>query len=262
MAKTLAGVRGRWIFLAVAISSVVATASERPGEPACLSSGTPPLFAPLDSPPVAQATRVPGGAAPPAGAGCFGKSDSGVTWITVASVVRMSSSQNTFIERFGSISTLLAVQYWSTTDHKWRPLASSASAVNSASSKLPRADYSLAELLTGEDRYYSMTDTRSGRAVTYRLRLWQSQPTGLVVEVDNVDAIKQWGITLYAPGGLHSLYFLKKQSPDIWTYYSITRVLPNSFLAVGHDKSYINRAVALYRYITGLPTDAEPPSAP
>jgi len=80
-------------------------------------------------------------------------------------------------------------------------------------------------------------------------------------EITNVDAIKQWGITLYAPGGLHTLYFLKKQSPDIWAYYSITRVLPNSFLAEGHDKSYINRAVALYRYIVGLQTDAEPPSA-
>jgi hypothetical protein len=139
-------------------------------------------------------------------------------------------------------------------------MVSSASAIASASSRLPRGDYSLAELITGEDRYYSMTDTRSGRAVTYRLRLWQNQPTELVVEITNVDAIKQWGITLYAPGGLRTLYFLKKQSPDIWAYYSITRVLPDSFLAEGHDKSYINRAVALYRYIVGLQTDAEPPA--
>jgi hypothetical protein len=116
--------------------------------------------------------------------------------------------------------------------------------------------------MTGEDRYYSVTDSRSGRAVTYRLRLWPSPPTGLVVEIANVDAIRQWGITLYAPGGLHTLYFLRKQSPDAWAYYSITRILPNSFLAEGHDKSFINRAVAVYRHIVGLPTDADPPSAP
>ncbi|MDB6013228.1 MAG: hypothetical protein JWL65_5478 [Gammaproteobacteria bacterium] len=54
---------------------------------------------------------------------------------------------------------------------------------------------------------------------------------GLVVEITNVDAIKQWGITLYAPGGVTSMYFLKKQSQNLWVYYSITRVLPNSFLA-------------------------------
>jgi hypothetical protein len=153
------------------------------------------------------------------------------------------------------------VRYWSTTEQKWRPLVSSASAIASANSTLPRADYSLAELVTGEDRYYSVTDSRSGRAVTYRLRLWENQPTGVVVESANVDAIRLWGITLYAPGGLHTLYFLKKQSPGVWAYYSITRLLPNSLLAEGHDKSFINRAVALYRHIVGLPTDAEPPAA-
>ena len=260
MAKTLAEIRVRWILLVAAVTGVVAMASDKPGEPACLSGGVPPLYAPLNAPPIAQAIRVPTGAAPPAGASCFGKSDSAV-WITVASIVQTSDSQTTFIERFGSISALLAVRYWSTTDQKWRPMVSAASAVASASSRLPRADYSLAELVTGEDRYYTMADTRSGRAFIYRLRLWQNQPTEVVLEVTNVDAIKQWGITLYAPGGLRTLYFLKKQSPGVWAYYSITRVLPNSFLAEGHDKSYINRAVALYRHIVGLPTDAEPPAA-
>jgi hypothetical protein len=69
-------------------------------------------------------------------------------------------------------------------------------------------------------------------------------------------------LVFVAVGGLHTLYFLKKESPDTWAYYSITRILPNSFLAEGHDKSFINRAIAVYRHIVGLPTDAEPPSAP
>jgi hypothetical protein len=263
MRITLVGARSGWLVFVAALTNAVAMASDRPAQPpACLSSGVSPVFPPLNAAPVAQATRAPGGRAFPAGASCFEKSDSAVTWITVASTVRSSNNLDAFIERFGSVSTLLAVKYWSTTEQKWRPLVSSASAVAATNPKTPRADYSLAELLTGEDRYYSVTDSRSGRAVTYRLRLWPSQPTGLVVESANVDAIKQWGITLYAPGGLHTLYFLRRQSPDAWAYYSITRILPNSLLADGHDKSFINRAVALYRHIVGLPTDAEPPSAP
>jgi hypothetical protein len=259
--KTLAGVRGSWLPLAVALTSAVARASDPPAQPACMRSGVPPIYSPLNAPPIAQATRVSGGGTPPAGAGCFEKSDSAATWITVASIVRTSNSQNAFIARIGAISTLLAVQYWSTTEQKWRPMVTSASAITSANSRLPRADYSLADLVAGEDRYYSVTDSRSGRAVAYRLRLLQSQPTDLLMETANVDAIRQWGITVYAPGGLHTLYFLKKQSPDVWDYYSITRVLPDTFLAAGHDESFINRAVALYRHIVGLPTDAEPPSA-
>jgi hypothetical protein len=62
---------------------------------------------------------------------------------------------------------------------------------------------------------------------------------------------------LYATAGLHTLYFLKKQSADVWACYSITRV-PNTFLAEGHDKSFINRAIALYRHIVGLPTNPGP----
>jgi hypothetical protein len=262
MTKTFAGTRGGWLVLAAAVTSAVAMASDRPAQPVCLSSGVSPVFPALNAAPVAQATRASGSRAFPAGASCFEKSDSAATWITVASTVQTSASLNAFIERFGSVSRLLAVQYWSTTEQKWRPLVLSASAVASTNPRIPRADYSVAELVTGEDRYYSMADSRSGRAVTYRLRLWSSQPTELAVESANVDAIKQWGITLYSPGGLNTLYFLRKQSPDVWTYYSITRVLPNSFLAEGHDKSFINRAVAVYRYIVGVPTDAEPPSAP
>ena len=261
MAKTLAGIRGGWLPLAFALTSGVAMASDLPAEPACMRNGAPPVYAPLNAPPIARAMRVSAGGIPPAGASCFEKSDSAATWITVASIVRTSNSQNAFIARLGAISTLAAVQYWSTTEQKWRPMVTSASAITSARSRLPRADYSLADLVAGEDRYYSVTDSRSGRAVAYRLRLLQSQPTGLLVETANVDAIRQWGITVYAPGGLHTLYFLKKQSPDVWDYYSVTRVLPDTFLAEGHDKSFINRAVALYRHIVGLPTDAEPPSA-
>lgn len=248
--------------IAIAVAAATATASDRPVELACLSDGAPPSFAPLNSPPVVHAARVSNGAPPPAGAGCFGKTDSAATWITVASLVQTSESQSALLQRFGSVSTLLSVQYWSTTDGKWRPLVSSASALVSASTRSSRTDFSLAELLTDEDRYYSMTDTRSGRAVTYRLRVRQSEPAGLVVAISNVDAIKQWGITLYAPDGASSLYLLKKRSPDVWAYYSITRLLPNSFLAQGHEKSYINRAVALYRHIVGIATNTEPPSAP
>jgi hypothetical protein len=151
------------------------------------------------------------------------------------------------------------VQYWSTTDHKWRPLVSSASAIVGTQ---PRADYSPGELTTNDARYYQITDTRSGHAVTYQLRLWEAQQGRVVVETSNVDGIRWWGITLYAADGLDTWYFLRQRSPGLWGYYSITRVLPASFLAEGHEKSYINRAVALYRHYMRLPTDIEPPSAP
>lgn len=90
-----------------------------------------------------------GGRAFPAGASCFEKSDSAATWITVASIVQSSNNLDAFIERFGSVSTLLAVRCWSTSEQKWRPLVLSASAIASTNATAPRADYSLAELSIG-----------------------------------------------------------------------------------------------------------------
>lgn len=227
----------------------------------CVDGGTPPRYAPLDAPPITQATRALGATEIPAGAGCFDHANSATMWVTVSSLVRAPADTDTLIGRFGAISRLASVSYWSTTDQQWRPLVSAAHATIAASSLEPRPDYSPAELIKAEVGYYEVTDNRSSRPVTYLLRLRSDAPGKLVVETSNVSPVKKWGITLFAPGGLDTLYFLNQRSPGVWAYYSITRILPNSFLAEGHEKSYINRAVALYRYFTQLPTDAEPPAA-
>ena len=229
----------------------------------CFRGGVPPRYAALDAPPIAQAARIgPNAAGAPAGAGCFGKSDSAAIWITVASVMRSADNRNTFIGRFGAVSQLLTAQYWSTTEQKWRPLVSSAFAIATPDSTQPRGDYSIADLVAGENRYYQVTDSRSGRGVSYRLKMLSSQPGRIVIETANVEPVKKWGLTIYPQEGLHTFYVLDERSPGVWAYYSITRVLPKTFLAEGHEKSYINRAVALYRHYVRLPTNAEPPAAP
>ena len=257
----------KWMLWAAAVLAGVAVfqsgvyANER-NAPECFALGVPPQYAPLNAPPSVQVTRVNSAATPPAGSSCFENSDSPVTWLTVASLVQTPNARNAFIARFGAISKLLAVRYWSTTDHEWRPLVSAASAIVGGTPQRLRADYSVAELALGENDLYSVTDSRSGHDITYRLRVWPTSPDSLVIDIVNVDAIREWGITLYAAGGLHTLYWLQHRSPGIWAYYSITRILPHSSLAKGHDKSLINRAVALYRHFVGLATDAEPPAAP
>jgi hypothetical protein len=244
------------------VFAVAAASSASADGTGCLSSGVQPQYAALGSAPIVRAVRLTGSTGAPAGAVCFDKSDSAVLWITVASLIRSSGSRSTFVGRFGAVSQLLSVQYWSTTDQAWRPLVSAAHAITVASPLEQRADYSAAELATGQDRYYETTDTRLGRSVAYRLRLLLNQPGRVVIETANVEAIKKWGLTIYGPEGLDTMYFLDERSPGVWAYYSITRVLPRNFLAEGHEKSYINRAVALYRHYVSLPTNAEPPSAP
>jgi hypothetical protein len=222
----------------------------------CPGATLQPQYPALGAPPIVDATRRA-----PSGAECFGKPDSAAMWVTVAAVFRTTDNPTVLMEKFGAISQLLGVQYWSTTEQKWRPLVLSAYATSAVNSDAkPRSDYSVAELSAGSDRYYRIADSRSGHDIVYRLKLRSSRPGSLVVETANLEPIKQWGLTFYAAGGLQTLYFLNERAPGVWAYYSITRVLPNSFLAGGHEKSYINRAVALYRHYASIPTNAEPPA--
>jgi len=230
-------------------------------EAACLRAPVQAQYAAPGAPPIVQAIRGAGIAAP-AGAECLGTSDSAALWITVSGVARTPDNSTALVARFAAISQLRGVQYWSTTEQKWRPLVLSAYATTAVSSGAkPRADYSAAELSAMGDRYYRVADSRSGHDVLYRLQLRSSQPGRVVVETENEAPIKQWGLTLYGVGGLHTLYFLNERAPGVWAYYSITRVLPNNFLAGGHERSYINRAVALYRHYMSIPTNVEPPAA-
>jgi len=69
-------------------------------------------------------------------------------------------------------------------------------------------------------------------------------------------------VPLFPPHELQAIYFLERQSSDIWRFYSITRTGKDaSSLAAGHDASAVNRAVAFFRYFAGIPTDQEPPAA-
>jgi hypothetical protein len=69
-------------------------------------------------------------------------------------------------------------------------------------------------------------------------------------------------VTLFHPGDVQSVYFLDRESDNVWRYYNIARTGRNaSRLATGHGSSSINRAVAFYRSLAGIPTDQEPPAA-
>ena len=66
----------------------------------------------------------------------------------------------------------------------------------------------------------------------------------------------------FTPGDLQSMYFLDRESDNVWRYYSIVRVGKNANgLIAGNESSSINRAVAFYRYLVGIPTTQEPPGA-
>lgn len=227
----------------------------------CAHANIRPDYPLMNAPPRVQVTHDASTAIALSGADCFAGPQSRSTWVTVAAVVRTSFDQKAMIERLGAISQLRAAWYWSTTDQAWRPLVSGAYAIESVSAPQPRADYSAAELAAGTSLYYRVTDTRSDLAINYSMQLTAGAAGRIFLDTSNIDPVRTWGITLYGPRSIRTLYFLNELSPGVWSYYSITRAVPATFLANGHDKSFINRAVALFRHYVGIPAKSDPPPA-
>jgi hypothetical protein len=116
-------------------------------------------------------------------------------------------------------------------------------------------------MVEGRTLYFHQEDNVSGKAV-YQLRILKVSLDKLVFSTENVTTMRLLLIPLFQPGEIQSIYFLDRESPDVWRYYCLARTgkKANS-LTAGHQASSINRAVAFYRYLAGIPMEQEPPAA-
>ena len=198
---------------------------------------------------------------PPA---CTGWSEVGFsTLVTTVARFRYASGAEGLLRRIGAISELEGMRYWSTTHKQWQTLIVDSHAVTAARPNQPRQDFAPDEMQEGKVLYLEQADNLSG-AANYRMHIAEVSADRLVFDVENVSTMRYFLFTLFHPGEMQSIYFLDRESESVWRYYSIARMGPNaSRLAAGpgHAASSINRAVAFYRSLVGIPTDQEPPAA-
>ncbi len=181
--------------------------------------------------------------------------------VALAGSFHFSGSIDQLKGRLAAISTFRSLQYWSTTDKEWRPLANDASALTGPDKSRRRADFSASDLIKNSDLYYWEDDSRSGDIV-YRLSTYESTPDSAVIASENITPVRRFFVTMFEPGALQSTIFIQRLSPGVFGIYILSRTGEGtSMLAEGHDDSYVNRAVALYRKLAGIRTDQEPPAA-
>jgi hypothetical protein len=165
------------------------------------------------------------------------------------------------LRRIGAASELAGMRYWSTTHQQWQVLIEAANAVTGSQASQHRQDFRPDEMTAGQVLYFEQADNLSGKA-TYRMHVAEASANRLVFDVENVSTMRYLFLTLFHPGDMQSIYFLDRESENVWRYYSLVRTGRNaSRLTAGHEASSINRAVAYYRSLVGTPTDQEPPTA-
>jgi hypothetical protein len=185
------------------------------------------------------------------------------TLVTTAARFRYTAGAEGLLRRIGAISDLAGMRYWSTTHQHWQTLIVEAHALTGPQPARRRQDFSSDEMQEGKVLYLEQADNLSG-AATYRMQMAEVSADRLVFNVENVSIMRYFFVTLFSPGEMHSIYFLDRESDSVWRYYSMARMGRNaSRLATGpgHASSSINRAVAFYRSLAGIPTDQEPPAA-
>ena len=230
--------------------------------PPCGSTTAPP-YPDMDKSPTAKAwdrSDLSRDWIPPA---CTGWTTPGFTNLVVTvALFRHSSGVEGLLRRIGAISELAGMRYWSTTRKRWQTLIVDAYALPGPAGGRRREDFPPDEIVTGKYLYFQQEDNLSGKAI-YRTHIQSASPDRLVFDTENISAVRYLMWPLFRPGELQSIYFLDRESADVWSYYSISRTGRNAGrLTGGHDASSINRAVAFYRHLAGIPTDQEPPASP
>ena len=166
------------------------------------------------------------------------------------------------LRRIGAISELAGMRYWSTTRKRWRTLVVDAYALTGPEPGQHRKDFTPEEMKEGDVLYFEQVDNLSGKAV-YRMRVLEASADRIVIGVENVTTIRYFLMPILRPGEIQSIYFLDRESNDVWRYYSLVRTGRNaSRLVAGNASSAVNRAAAFYRHFAGIPADQEPPAAP
>jgi len=207
----------------------------------------------------------------------WSKSESGLDWrppactswgatgftTLVTTVARFShtSEAEGLLRHIGAISELAGIRYWSTTHQQWKTLIVDAHALTGLQTNQRRDDFTLDEMKEGNVLYFVQVDNLSGKGI-YRIHFAEVSADRIVFDVENVSTMHYFFITVFHPGEMQSIYFLDRESENVWRYYSIVRAGKNANrLIAGNESSSINRAVAFYRYMVGIATDREPPAA-
>jgi len=183
------------------------------------------------------------------------------TLVTTVARFRDTSDADGLLRHIGAISALAGLRYWSTTHKRWQTLVEDAYALTGSQTGRRRADFTPDEMRQGQTLDFEQVDNLSGKAI-YRMHVAEASANRIVYEVENVSAMHYLFLTVFHPGDIQSIYYLDRESDSVWRYYGIMRIGRNANqMIAGNPSSAVNRAVAFYRQLVGIPADQEPPAA-
>ncbi|MBP6902011.1 MAG: hypothetical protein KBC73_18080 [Burkholderiaceae bacterium] len=226
--------------------------------PQC-GSAPPPAFPPVDRPPLLQcwidADRQDG---PRPDCSLLRQTDHGLLIRLTASAV-LPGGLDEQLARFGAVSQLKGLPYWSYTDRKRQVLIRDSYAVETPGSTTPRPDYTLADLQRGRDLFFVHSDNRSSALVPYAIRLVHQDADRVHLRIENHGDIRFMGLSVVAPGEMQWGVMLERLGGTRYGYRSLLGLKKLRYgTADKHRLSNLARVVAMFDLWSGRQTDIEP----
>jgi len=233
------------------------------GEPhvPCGSDPYPAYAAPGPQPTISlwRADELPADWVPPA---CTGwKPRQGDEVVALAGRFEHQGSFDELVARAGAFSRQTEILYWKEKKKRWEQLYKASAALGSSDPASQRPDFSPAEFGVGTPLYFVQDDTEPIGPIVHELIVRERSQTRLVVSTRSLNRGAVYGMSVIPPGGLEGFFLVEHETGPIWRYYALTRVhllIPAALAPPPED--HLNKAVALFRFLAGIPTDVGPPA--
>ena len=250
------------VLVAIAFVTQVAhhAAAAEPLAP-CGSNPYPAYAPPGPLPALAlwQAGELPAGWVPPACTGWAPREGSVV--FAVAGRFEHEGPFDALLARAGAFSRQTEIRRWNVKTGQWEQQYKASAALTGPDPDSRRPDFKAAEFVEGARLYFVQDAVESLGPIVHELTVRERSAERLVMTTRNVNKGRAYLMPVIDPGGLEGFFMVEREAGSIWRYYSLTRVhllVPDAMAPPPND--HLNKAVALFRFLVGIPTDTEPPA--
>jgi hypothetical protein len=261
--------------LVLALGAAAPTLAQDAPRPPCGGDPPFPAFAPLDAQPAVgvwteKPLKAPGlphvrlwtGTPPidlPASP-CIDWTPGPFT-IALSARFRELRGVEALVERFAATAALKSLPYWAAARERWEPLFEDVYAVRDPQSRERREDFRPEELVPGRNLHIYQDPSGPVGGAVYRMHIQDRRADRLAVLFENVTSARVLGLFPLRPGTLRFVYVLERlpgEEEDLWGYYALLGLTTSPDSA----RTYVNRSAALYRHLTAIPPQQEPPVWP
>lgn len=171
-----------------------------------------------------------------------------------------AASAEEMLQRFGAVSSLRGLPYWSFSESRRETMIRDAFPVIDSERKAG-SDFTVDAMKKGSDLLYRQTDNRSAGGVLYRMRVLEREPRRLLIAVENASPVRFLFMTLFQPGDLQTIYLLEQAKDRTWSYYNLSGIRGSSWATgQGSEKSYMSRALSMFAHFAGQAVPDAPPA--